>query len=442
MQTPRTADVLIVGAGSAGCVLAERLSRDPGRQVVLAERGPSAWPDVGARALHRLPLGADSPWARSHDEKTGLGVVRGSGLGGSSVINGGYFLRWHRSDFDDWPAGWRTADVEAAYRELDGPGGTMTVSPFAEQELPEVARAFESYWAADYSVRNPEDPWPIVGVNRVRSNRTAGLRMTAAEAYLRPALDRPNLQVCGDSEVVRLTVTGATVTGAVVGESTISAGEVILSAGTLGTGSILLRSGIGGTADRSIPVWEDREVLVGYRSPNSASRAAALLPTVLHTDDALELRCYSGDMADYIDDAIPSTPVLGVSAMRPGAPGEMSWEDGRLRVLLGQLDGADALRLEAGAASVVAMLRSPEFRGLVEPDSVSVGPVVRNSQHAWGSFPMGTRTDDLGRLDGTTGLRIVDGSILPTGGRSGPHATIMMVACHIGDRLIGATADR
>ena len=81
------------------------------------------------------------------------------------------------------------------------------------------------------------------------------------------------------------------------------------------------------------------------------------------------------------------------------------------------------------------MLASPVFNALVDAESIRIDPVLRTSQHAWGSMPMGDRTDWLGGVRGVRHLRIVDGSILPTSGRSGPHATTMMVAAVIGDAL-------
>ena len=79
------------------------------------------------------------------------------------------------------------------------------------------------------------------------------------------------------------------------------------------------------------------------------------------------------------------------------------------------------------------MLRSSSFGELVVADSIGIDPVLRTSQHAWGSMPMGERTDWLGAVRGVGHLRVVDGSIPPAAGRSGPHATTMMVAAVIGD---------
>ncbi|MFW0795541.1 mycofactocin system GMC family oxidoreductase MftG [Gordonia sp. CPCC 205515] len=432
---PTTADVVIVGAGSAGCVLAERLSRDPARSVLLCERGPARWPTEQTRDLRRLPIAEGADHAVTYAEDSGLAVIRGRGFGGSSVVNGGYFLRWHADDFARWPTGWGLTDIERCYDELDD---TMSVSVFADDELTEVGRRFETHWATRLGARPLADRWPVVGVNRVRSNRIGALRMTAGEAYLRPALTRPNLTVCADVDVDAVAGTGRDVTGVVVGQHTVTAGEVILCAGTLGTAAILLRSDLDSVApEGSLGLGEHREILVHYRSlATDPHPPVPLLQTVVHTPDDLEIRCYSADMADYIDGVPPLGPAIGVTSMRPGAPGTLRLAGRDLVVDLGDGDSEETPRIDAGVADVVEMLRAPVFGDLADADSVAVDQVLRNAQHAWGTMPMGERTDWLGGVYGLRGLRIVDGSILPTAGRSGPHATTMMVACRIGDALV------
>ncbi|MEE3851113.1 mycofactocin system GMC family oxidoreductase MftG [Gordonia sp. LSe1-13] len=435
---PTTADVVIVGAGSAGCVIAERLSRDPARSVVLVERGPRAWPSATVRDLGGLPIESGADYAVDIEEMSGLGVVRGRGVGGSAAVNGGYFLRWHPDDFVGWPDDWGLEDIATSFDELDGPNGTMGVSAFADDELADVVEHFETYWAKELPVRAPRDAWPITGVNRVRSNRDGRLRRTSAEAYLRPVVDRPNLSVVTDAEVAELIVSGTRVDGVRIGDEALSTGEVVLSAGTLGTAAILLRSDLGALAGiRELPIHEHREILVHYRRRDVvAHRRTALLQSVVHTADDLEIRCYSADMANYVKGLPPAGPAIGVAVMRPGSAGSIRTGPSGTIVDLGSMDPASAHKAGRGVDAVATMLASNDFADIVEPGSIAVDPVVRTSQHAWGSMPMGKRTDSRGGVDGIAGLRIVDGSILPTAGRSGPHATIMMVAVRIADELI------
>ena len=433
-----TADVVIIGAGSAGCVLAERLSRDPGRDVVLLERGPGRRPGPEERDLRTLPIADPARYAVRHvTELDGLTAARGSAVGGSSAVNGGYFLRWHRDDFADWPSGWDLDAVDAAYSELDGIAGSMSVSPVSDDELGDAGGAFERYWSTRVPVRPVDARWPVVGVNRVLGNRSGMLRRTAAEAYLEHALDRPNLRVLADCEVRRLAVSGGRrVTGVRADRFAVSTGEVILAAGTLGTAQLLLVSGLEALdgADH-LDAGEHRGLAVSYRRMAPAE-PGMVLPTVVHTDDGLEIRCYRDDFAAFIDGVPPSGPMVEVTAMRR-SPVRLVAGDERVRLEFGEPSPEVTASMRAGADRVVEMLRSREFAGIVVPGSASVAAVPGFSQHAWGTMPMGVRTDALGAVHGAEGLRIVDGSILPTGGRSGPHATIMMMAVHIGNRLAG-----
>ncbi|MEP9393558.1 MULTISPECIES: mycofactocin system GMC family oxidoreductase MftG [Gordonia] len=434
-RVPSTVDVVIVGAGSAGCVLADKLSRDGARSVLLLEQGPG-WPDDSIRDLRRLPIGADSIYATTLPEALGHVVVRGRGLGGSSVVNGGYFLRWHDTDFASWPSGWGLAEVEAAYRELDDPGGRMSVRPAADGELSAAARAFERYWASRVPTRDPVQRWPIVGLNRVLGNQVDGLRMTAAEAYLRAAIGRPNLTVRTDAHVEDLAVSGRRIIGVRVGGEAVRCDEVILCAGTLGTAGLLLRSqpqvfGVGDSAR----IGEHREVLVGY-GRTDAEDLTPLLQTVVHTESGIEIRCYSDDFDRYVTGGRGGRPVVGVCSMLHSGTGSVvTASGGGVEVILDPPLTDDAARMWSVADDVVDMLSSKEFDDLVDPGSIVIDPVVRTSQHAWGSMPMGDAVDWLGGVQGVKGLRIVDGSILPSPGRSGPHATIMMMACRIGDLL-------
>ncbi|ETA04586.1 oxidoreductase [Gordonia alkanivorans CGMCC 6845] len=435
-----SADVVIVGAGSAGCVLAEKLSREPGRHVVLLERGPGRWPGPEARDLRRLPIDDHAPYAVRHaTDLDGLTAARGSAIGGSSVVNGGYFLRWHPEDFADWPEGWDLDAVEAAYSELDGggdgDGGTMGVSPVPDDELGDAGTSFERYWSARAAVRPLDDRWPVTGVNRVLGNRSGMERRTAAQAYLEPALDRPNLRVVADCEVRRLEVSGGRrVTGVRTDRATFRAGEVILAGGTLGTAQLLLASDLeplGGAA--FLDAGEHRGLAVSYRRKGPAE-PGMVLPSVVHTVDGLEIRCYRDDFAAYIDGLPYSGPMVEVTAMDL-SPVRLVADGERVRLVFGEPSAEVTAAMRAGADRVVEMLHSTELAGIVVPGSVSVAAVPGFSQHTWGTMPMGVRTDALGAVHGTEGLRIVDGSILPTGGHSGPHATVMMVAVHIGNRL-------
>ncbi|PYE13103.1 GMC family mycofactocin-associated oxidreductase [Williamsia limnetica] len=430
------ADVIVVGAGSSGCVVAERLSRDPARQVILLEAGGDA-PASASLRLDHLPIGAGSDRVVHYPTRQGFDLPRGKGLGGSSAVNGGYFLRWHPNDFEGWsPDVWPMAAIGSAYDHVDGGvggGGVMNVSEFADDELHPYACAFERHWKDEgFGVASP--PWPAVGVVRVRSNRDGWHRHSTA-VLLQEALRRPNLRLLSHSQVVGLRHSGGRVSGVVVGEQVLSADEVILCAGTLGTAELLARSGVVEIEDAA--VWEHREQLVRFTPAGGLpGHARALLQAVLHTRDGLEIRCYNDDFAEFIDGLPHSSPAFGVALMHPELPGSVSWGPvARLRIDLGEVSGGDSEKIRRCAERVVSMLGGADFEGLVQPGSPWVEPVIRTSQHAWGTMPMGERTDWLGAVDEVRGLRIVDASILPTAGSSGPHATVMMMAWHIANTV-------
>ncbi|WP_231373832.1 mycofactocin system GMC family oxidoreductase MftG [Nocardia sp. 348MFTsu5.1] len=433
---PGGADVIVVGAGSSGCVVAERLSRDPARRVLWLEAGGDKAAATELR-LDRLPVAAGSQRVVHYPSRQGFDLPRGRGLGGSSAVNGGYFMRWHKADFAGWP--WPQQEIAAAYDRLDGGeagGGSMHVAAFADDELHEYARAFENHWH-EQGFGDSTAPWPDVGVVRVRSNRDGWLRRSAAESIAQRIEGRKNLQLMTDSEVIGLRRSGDRVTAVVVGEQVIAADEVILCAGTLGTAQLLARSGIVGA--QSIGVWEHREVLVRFTPATPPAPAArALLQSVLHTDDGIEIRCYNGDFADFISGVPATGPAMGVALMHTREPGSIAWDlTSGLVVDLGEVSRSDREKLAAWAERVREMLDGPRFAALVDRSGggAVIDSVVRTSQHAWGTLPMGVDTDWLGRVTAVSGLRVLDASILPTAGSSGPHATVMMVASYIADQI-------
>lgn len=413
-----TADTVVVGAGSAGLVIAQALSGD--RDVVLLEGGPIAAPAAATRSLTALPLGGDRVWR--YCESRGRDVVRGRGLGGSAVVNGGYFLRGHRSDYAAWP--WPQEGIAAAFDRVDGGaagGGFMRVSVFADAELGAVAKRFESYWRAQGLDSSSAAPWPGTGLNRVRSNRHDGGRWTAADA-LPPSASGTTL--------LRATATALIeARGAIVGVHTtagrIDAAEIVLAAGTLGSGALLSPwTGPLGT-------FEHPERIVRF-TPRAPLRRGPLLQTVLHTADGLELRCYGDDFASYIPGMERRGVPIGIADMSRPTRGVLA-PSGVLD--LGEPDGESRARMARGVDRVVAMLGSPAFADVVVPGSIVVDPVVGMSSHAWGTLPLGERVDAGGRIDGVDGVRVVDGSALPELLRSGPHASILAAASLIAETI-------
>ncbi len=263
-------DVLIIGGGSAGCVVASRLSEDPSCRVVLAEAGqwpddpdisdPLKWPTLQHRAydwdFRTVPQAHTAN--RVHD------WARGRLMGGSSCLNAMAHVRGHPDDFEPWAeAGgkrWsydgllegfrRSEDFSGPESAERGRGGPMPVY-LPDDEVSPVARA---YMAAGQSLGVP-----LLGDHNVRNlagtapnslNIRNGRRVTVAEAYLTPeVLARANLSVLTGCEAERLLFDGTRATGALLRRGaetlTLHAGRVVLCAGALATPLLLMRSGIG-----------------------------------------------------------------------------------------------------------------------------------------------------------------------------------------------------
>ncbi|WP_370302402.1 choline dehydrogenase [Pseudooceanicola sp.] len=287
-MTTQSWDYVIVGGGSAGCVLASRLSEDPQTRVLLLEAGPedrSIWLKMPA-GMSRVVWGKEYSWAFTSEPEPHLGGrrlghPRGKVLGGSSSINGMVWLRGHPRDYDGWAqrgaTGWSYADVLPYFRRsetapeasdpLRGTDGPIRVTrPGLERS--ELAEAFvRAGGEAGYPIRRDFNGAEQEGFGPVERSTFGGRRQSASRTYLDPARSRPNLTVVTGALAQKVLLEKGRARGVAYlrnGTPTEAHAEreVILSAGAIGSPHLLHLSGVGPAR-----VLEDAGIAVRHDLP-------------------------------------------------------------------------------------------------------------------------------------------------------------------------------
>lgn len=396
------ADFVIVGAGSAGCVLANRLTEDPNTRVILLEAGgkdTNPYIHIPAGYLKLL----DHPkvtWGFTADKESGLNgreisYPRGKVLGGSSSINGMIYIRSQPEDYDHWAQmgnrGWTAADTFPYFRKAenwDGPaddvhakGGPLFTS--LTRDKPALCQAAveagqEMGWAYRKDLNDlPHGLGDHIGW--VQQTRGGRFRASAARSYLRPAMGRANLQVITNALVHRIILDGKRAVGVEFSrngalERADADGEVILSGGAIGSPHILQLSGIGDPSHLSGIGVETQHALTGVGKnfqDHFMVRVQAEVKNIATLNERSRGLRFAGELMKY---ALNGTGMLTYAASLLAASVKVLPESATpdLQALFASASYAPGSRrvldTKPGMTSGVWQMR-PESRGYVEARS-------------------------------------------------------------------------
>jgi len=486
-------DVVVVGAGSAGCALARRLTDDSSVTVALVEAGGQPHhPHIAAPTEYFKLWGSEIDWDYESVSQPGTAgrrhrLPRGRVLGGTSAINGMVYLRGAREDFDGWAdagcTGWGWDEVRASYEQLEA-----LLLPTTFDDTNELSDVFiDAARERGYRFNPFFDDGDLEGCGWNRLSIHRGERHSSYRAFLEPVVARANLRIITETTVERLAWDGSTVTGVDLRDTSgnvrrLGAGEVILCAGAYETPRLLMVSGIGRAQhlrDRDItpvvdlPVGDNLQdhLLVGV--VQTATRE--INPLFAHITEACAFARSSADapscdieisfnkemhFAPPVDDGVPRFTIIpGVTRLQSrgtvrlpesGSPHRLDIDHGYFEESADMTAMIEAVRRSRAIAAAPAFdewSAGEYFPGPTVETDEEISTFVRTHVSTWfhpaGSCKMGTTGDavvgpDL-RVLGTSGLRVADASVMPTVVTVNTNATSMMIGWKAADHVLGST---
>ncbi|MGI5519986.1 GMC family oxidoreductase [Micromonospora sp. CA-259024] len=485
-------DDVVAGGGTAGAVLAARLSEDQGRRVLLIEAGPDpAGPDAPADTLG-IPVVSGHNWdyrAYVGPEPTGRTALYPLGrlLGGTSAINGAIALRGLPADFDAWAAAgnpeWSWAETGPWYTALEADGGPVPIHRAGPDELGVLAGAFlRACHGLGLPVLPDSGAGTGTGAGPIPCNGRDGRRYATTRTHLGPARDRPNLTVWPGCMVDRVLLSGERANGVQVirdGRVTrVPADRVTLTAGGIGTPAVLQRSGIGpaarlaalgvrprvdlpgvglGLTDHpAVPIWTHPlpaacrdggpwyQVMARAASDGGDPDLAVFLAADISTGGLPEAGGALGTRtAAMISSVLLRPESRGSVLIRTPDPTD------RPEIVLGLATApADVERLMRAVRLAWSVVRAPEFAAnlkrvlvwtdrMVSEDRLLRGALARWTVplfHAAGTARMGPADDAAAVVDGrgrvhqVAGLRVADASVFPSQPSAPPALTCVLLA--------------
>ena len=488
MSVGREWDVVVVGGGAAGCVVAARLAESGSRSVLLLEAGPDLRSEVPQELLNGWTIERElHDWGYQSEPHLGSPrpVRRKKLLGGTSWLTR-FTPRGSPADFDGWVAagnsGWSFEEVLPYFIRLEtdldfgtetwhGKHGPMPSGRYLDQEhMPIVDATIQALRASGFPAAPDHNRPGAVGVGRMPMNTRAGVRVTTADAYLPVDGTPSNLTIRANTQVDHLLFDGLSARGVrLLDGSEVEAGWVVLCAGTYGTPPVLMRSGLGPPAHLrevgidvavNLPgvganladhpsVWID----FGYAGPG---RGAPVLHSIATFHSADRSSRETPDLMFWMADPSEDDPSFGMEVvlLRPRSRGEV-----RLRssdpvaapvITLPDLtDPLDMQRLEEGYRRAVEVANDRRVRELCggktlevpEDIAAAIRADAYSVPHVVGTCAMGPTAEDggvvdtSGRVHGTERLSIVDASIVPDAPSGFVHFPVIMLAERLSERI-------